>query len=199
MNLAAVFAVCWIAFAMRTAYDSRIFTEWAGPRAAEGDAAFEASSVLDCLAEIEALVRDSWEPGIHFDFQVSPSLPNVACCGEDLKSAVMNLLLNARDAVPEGGVVSLAAAAIGDDNNATELVLRVADDGFGMTADTVLRATDPFFTTKTTGLGGLGLPLVKCFVQAAEGFLDIESAPGAGTTVTLRLPLLSAVGEGGVT
>ena len=72
----------------------------------------------------------------------------------------MNLLFNARDAMPKGGVISLVAALIYEGAVATEVELRVTDNGFGMTKDTLLRAMDPFFTTKTTGLGGLGLPMV---------------------------------------
>ncbi|WP_119272217.1 sensor histidine kinase [Taklimakanibacter deserti] len=141
-----------------------------------------------CLTEIEALVRTTWTSDIRFDFQTSPDLPVVTCNRLNLQSALMNLLFNARDAMPDGGVVSVRAAAVYDGPVATELELLVADTGLGMTRDTMRRAVDPYFTTKTMGLGGLGLPMVMRFVQEAGGRFHIESERGVGTIVTLRLP-----------
>ncbi|WP_281035620.1 MULTISPECIES: ATP-binding protein [unclassified Mesorhizobium] len=111
----------------------------------------------------------------------------MTCSRVGLQSLIMNLLFKARDAMPKGGVVSLVAALIYEGQVATDVELRVADNGFGMPRDTLLRATDPFFTTKTTGLGGLGLPMVMSFVHGAGGRLYIESEQGVGTTVTLLL------------
>jgi signal transduction histidine kinase len=147
----------------------------------------EAVNVTACLADIEALIQTMWGPKIRFDLSASGDLPLLTCDGANLQAAIMNLLLNARDAMPDGGAISVVATAIHDGYSAIEL--RVADNGLGMNEDTVRRAADPFFTTKSTGLGGLGLPMVKRFVQEAGGRLHIESQPGVGTSVTLLLPL----------
>ena len=107
----------------------------------------------------------------------------------------MNLLFNARDAMPDGGVITLAAAAHYQGTVATEIEMRVTDNGHGMTRRTLLHATDPYFTTKTTGTGGLGLPMVLSFAQEAGGRLHIESEPGVGTIVTLWLPIPKSEAE----
>lgn len=158
-------------------------------RPAREDAATgEDVSVGACLAEIEALVRATWTSAVRFDFAAGPDLPTVTCNRLNLQSALMNLLLNARDAMPDGGAVSIRAAAVHDGPVATEIELRVADTGLGMTRETMRRAIDPYFTTKPMGLGGLGLPMVLRFVQEAGGRLLIESERGVGTVAMLRLP-----------
>ena len=111
----------------------------------------------------------------------------MTCSRVGLQSAIVNLLLNARDAMPKGGVIALVAAAIYE-GQVAEVELRVTDNGFGMTRDTLLRSVDPFFTTKTTGLGGLGQHGHE-LRPGAGGRLYIESEPGVGTIVTLRLPV----------
>ena len=177
--------------------DDRVPSSRAQPApAARGDgAAVEPVSVAACLADIEAFVKATWGPKIHFEFRASADLPLLTCNRISLEATIINLLFNARDAMPDGGVISVVAATIHEGDTAIEL--RVADNGVGMTEDTVRRATEPFFTTKSTGLGGLGLPLVGRFVQEAGGRLQIESKPGIGTSVTLLLPLSrSEVGQG---
>ena len=157
--------------------------------ARDGDAAVEPVDVWACLMEIEALVRATWDRNIEFELYASQALPVVRCSRVGLQSAVMNLLLNARDAMPDGGVISIVATAIYGERAATEIELRVSDSGLGMTKDVLRRASDPFFTTKASALGGLGLPMVKRFAQEARGHLHLESEPGRGTVVTLRLPV----------
>ena len=110
----------------------------------------------------------------------------------------MNLLLNARDAMPRGGVVtvSTAARALGPADAAAAgvapgawLEVAVRDEGEGMSDAVRARAFEPFFTTKPTGQGsGLGLSTVYGVARAAGGAVRLESAPGRGTTVTLLLP-----------
>lgn len=157
--------------------------------ALEDDTLSKAVNVMACLLEGEVLVKKNWKPNIRFNLQASLEMPVVTCCRASLRSAIMNLLFNARDAMPDGGVISLAAAAHYQGNVATEIEVRVTDNGHGMTSKTLLHAIDPYFTTKTTGTGGLGLPMVLCFAQEAGGRLHIESEPGVGTIVTLRLPI----------
>lgn len=145
-----------------------------------------AANVGACLAEAEALLRIS-EPRIILAMLVCPDLPPAACDPVDLRSAILNLLFNACDAMAGAGQVSLEASTI-PASDATMVELRVADSGVGMSPRTIQRAFDPFFTTKSGGLGGIGLPMVERFVSHAGGRIFIESEAGAGTTVTLHLP-----------
>lgn len=148
-------------------------------------------NVSACLAEVAALVKTAWKSGIDFDFQAASDLPAATCNRLKRQSAVLNLLLNSRDAMPDGGGISVRAAAIHDGPVAKEVEIRVADNGIGMNSDTLARAIDPYFTTKTSGLGGLGLPMVIHFVQEAGGHFRIESEQGVGTVVILRLPVFT--------
>ena len=102
-----------------------------------------------------------------------------------LEQVVMNLAVNARDAMPGGGTLTIAALVDGD-----RAVLCVIDDGRGMDADTLARIYEPFFTTKSFLEGsGLGLSTVHGIVGQTGGTIDVESAPGEGTMFTIRLPL----------
>lgn len=102
----------------------------------------------------------------------------------DLRQALTNLVLNARDAVEGGGCIELTGAVERD-----EVVLRVCDDGHGMAPETRARVFEPYFTTKAERGGtGLGLPGVHTTVTRAGGRVDVESAPGHGTVFSLRLP-----------
>jgi PAS domain S-box-containing protein len=107
-----------------------------------------------------------------------------------LENALLNLAVNARDAMPDGGRLSIGIGprADGADDNAF-VAISVADTGLGMAADVLARACEPFFTTKGAGKGtGLGLSMAYGFLQQSGGRLEIQSEPGAGTTVLLLLP-----------
>jgi len=148
--------------------------------------ALEFTSLAACLAEVQTLLQV--QPGVSLVVEVDPDLPWPRCSRLGLQNAVINLLLNARDALPDGGVISLSATTAFPGAIAPVVVLRVTDNGVGMNADTMARAFEPFFTTKRPGLGGCGLPMVRRFVQEAAGRVEIESAVGRGTTVSLWLP-----------
>jgi signal transduction histidine kinase len=146
------------------------------------------------IAEIERIVRATWPSTIRIDVSASCPLYPVRCSPIGFQNAIMNLTLNARDAMPNGGVISIGVAAIPQSNLARQIEVRVTDSGLGMTQETLEQAFDPYFTTKTDGLGGLGLPMVQRFAQEAGGQVKIESALGVGTSVSLRLPV-SAFGS----
>ena len=104
-----------------------------------------------------------------------------------LEQAIINLAVNARDAMPDGGTMSLATAVA--DRDPPDVQLTVTDTGAGMDEKTRARAFEPFYTTKQKGQGtGLGLASVYGFVTQTGGSIDVESAPGEGTTFTLRFP-----------
>jgi len=102
-----------------------------------------------------------------------------------LELVVMNLAVNARDAMPDGGTLTIAALSDG-----ASAILSVIDDGLGMDEETVARIYEPFFTTKPVGEGsGLGLSTVHGIVGQSGGTIEVESASGGGTIFTIRLPL----------
>ena len=111
----------------------------------------------------------------------------------ELDSAILNLVMNARDAMPDGGILRIVTAntqALRDDGRSGDFVrVDFVDDGPGMAPEVLARAWEPFFTTKPAGKGtGLGLATVYGFVKQSGGNASLESRPGAGTTVTLALP-----------
>jgi signal transduction histidine kinase len=112
------------------------------------------------------------------------------------ENALMNLALNAGDAMPNGGALTLSTKverdAAGTPNG---IVVAVADTGQGMTQDVVDRVFEPFFTTKEGKGTGMGMPSVQHFVRGAQGSIAVKSAPGAGTTVTMRFPAAPAAAQ----
>src|SRR5690606_31538261 len=133
-------------------------------------------------------IEIAWKHDVRLDIHVEPGLPIVKCDRLGLQNAVLNLLFNARDAMPDDGVVSIRADEISLEPGVSAIALRVADSGVGMTPDTIARALEPFFTTKAGGLGGVGLPMVERFARESGGRVLVESGYGVGTTVTLQLP-----------
>lgn len=110
-----------------------------------------------------------------------------------VEQALVNLVTNARDAMPEGGNCTLSVVRMVNDDGSPWVRLRVSDEGVGMDAATSARAFEPFFTTKPRGRGtGLGLSAVHGMVMQSGGRADIESQKGRGTTVVLEFPFASA-------
>ena len=122
-----------------------------------------------------------------------------------LETALLNLALNARDAMPDGGRLEIEARNVTLDDDAVAGValgsyvkLSVADTGRGMPQETLDRAFEPFFTTKEVGKGtGLGLSMVYGFVRQSSGYVTLESKVGLGTTVSLYLPRSTQAVDGG--
>jgi signal transduction histidine kinase len=120
-----------------------------------------------------------------------------------LEHALLNLAVNARHAMPGGGVLSIAtanarlgeaeAAALEKAAPGDYVVLAIGDNGVGMAPEVVRRACEPFFTTREAGRGtGLGLTMVAEFARECDGFVHIQSVPGAGTVVRIYLPRAGA-------
>ena len=106
-----------------------------------------------------------------------------------LELALVNLILNARDAMPNGGTVQVTIDEIQNDRSDHFLRIRVSDEGQGIAPELVDRITEPFFTTKEAGKGtGLGLSMVMGFVQQSGGRFNVETGIGIGTTIELLLP-----------
>jgi signal transduction histidine kinase len=139
------------------------------------------------------MIQHMWNSDIRLHIRTSSDLLAVTCSRIGLQNAILNLVFNARDAMPNGGVVSIVAQEISDGTSSTDVEISVADTGVGMTREVIDRAFNTFFTTKPTGLGGFGLPMVKHFAEGAGGWVEIESESGVGTTVTLGLPAATAL------
>ena len=107
----------------------------------------------------------------------------VSTCPSELREALVNVLLNAFEAMPEGGVVRVVT-----EDRADAVEIRVTDAGPGMPESVLKRALDPFFSTRGPRRTGLGLPMACAIVQRHGGRMEIESSPGQGTTVAFRLP-----------
>lgn len=142
--------------------------------------------VATCLLEIEAQIQHTWPPETRVTVEAGADLPPANCDPLGLYSAILNLALNSRDAMPNGGSIAITCEPISGDSEPM-LQVSVRDTGIGMSPNTLAQAFDPFFTTKSEGLGGLGLPMVRRFAEESGGRVTIESQPGIGTTVVLQL------------
>lgn len=142
-------------------------------------------------AEVAEVLGRTLPKTIAIELRIDPDLPLVAGDPTQLHQALLNLCLNAVDAMPDGGVLSVQARA--GDAALPRVELIIADTGVGMDPQTLERSFEPFFTTKLVGKGtGLGLTMVYGTVRAHGGDIAIESAPGRGTCVTLWLPAADA-------
>ncbi|MGE0152153.1 MAG: ATP-binding protein [Reyranellaceae bacterium] len=140
--------------------------------------------VADCLQELRGLIERSLGPAIALEIAADADPWSVRADRAQLASVLLNLALNARDAMPGGGRLAIDARNLDEQNC---VMIAVSDTGSGMPAALLERVFEPFFTTKETGTG-LGLPMVQEFARRAGGRIAIASSPGAGTTVRLYLP-----------
>ena len=149
------------------------------------------------LGDMGELMSRSIGPHFGLSIRVPPDLPPMMTDANQLETALLNLAVNARDAMTNGGSITISAELA---RPPKELALRdeqyvglsVTDTGSGMDAETLARAAEPFFTTKGIGKGtGLGLSMVHGMAEQSGGRLSLASQPGVGTTVTLWLPIAS--------
>ena len=151
------------------------------------------------IAGLADLIRRTMGPAVAVELRLRDGAGCVLCDPNELESALLNLCINARDAMPEGGRLvigtedmQLSATEIADEGIApgSYVALSVADTGMGMSPDVIEHVFEPFFTTKPQGQGtGLGLSQIYGFVRQSGGLVRIESTLGRGTKVRLLLPL----------
>ncbi len=156
----------------------------------------ETIELRDLIDGLVDMLQRSVGPAVAIEFDVADGLSLIRADRNQLELALLNLTLNARDAMPDGGRIVISARNA--DRSATSVVLQpgqyvqvaVRDDGHGMDAATLKRCTEPFFTTKDRGKGtGLGLSSVHGMAVQSGGAIHIVSAPGDGTTVNLWFPI----------
>jgi len=164
--------------------------------------ALDARALLHAMAD---MLRRTLDQRIRIEVQVSADCPPCLADPGQLETALLNIAINARDAMPEGGTLTFHGsravltpellAELGDAGEYVALVVR--DTGTGMPDAVKARAFEPFFTTKESGRGtGLGLATVYGFAKQSRGAATLDSAPGQGTTVTLVLPAASGAAAG---
>ena len=157
----------------------------------------EMVSLKDLVGGMAELLERSLGPTIMLEVRIPDGLPLVEVDPSQLESAVLNLALNARDAMGGAGPLVISAKAVVPQDGAQAahfVCLSVEDKGAGMDEATLKRATEPFFTTKGVGKGtGLGLSMVQGLAEQSGGKLMLSSTPGLGTTAELSLPAAAAL------
>ncbi len=158
----------------------------------------KATDVDRLISGMVDMIRRTVGPEIEVDVIKDPDAWTALVDPHQLENALLNLCINARDAMPEGGRLIMETANRWIDERAAEardfepgpyLSLSVSDTGTGMTPEVMARAFDPFFTTKPLGMGtGLGLSMIYGFARQSGGQVRIHSQPGEGTSVSLFLP-----------
>jgi CheY-like chemotaxis protein len=160
-------------------------------------------NVNQAIQDVIELTRPRWRDqaqrqgrSIHIECHLEPKAPLLLCNAAELREALTNILFNAVDALPDGGVITFATRSVtrpaseGGAISAQDLQVEVRDDGVGMEEKVRQHCLEPFFSTKTQRGGtGLGLAMVYGMVQRHKGGIEIESAPGQGTCLRLAFPI----------
>jgi len=166
-------------------------------RGAEGK--HEELQIKHLLREMEIIVRETFPKSIECEVEVPKDLWPMSGDPTQLHQVLLNLCVNARDAMPDGGILKIAAENVELDNFELQLkpeklsgpyiALTVSDNGHGMTQDTMMKMFEPFYTTKGVGKGtGLGLSTVNGIVKGHSGAIHVYSEPGHGTTFRIYFP-----------
>ena len=151
--------------------------------------------VNEVVASMEPLLRLTLGDRIEFALALAEGPSSTVCDRHQLENALLNLAINARDAMAGGGrlVIETYHAELGAERanlrQGRYIGIRVSDTGSGMASEVAEHAFDPFYTTKPAGRGtGMGLTMTKDFVERYRGYVELKSAPGQGTSIMLYLP-----------
>jgi signal transduction histidine kinase len=157
-----------------------------------GASRMELVAVNTVMADMQGLLRSTLGRAIRLNLQFGRDLPRIRCDRHELENAVLNLAINARDAMPKDGILAIKTSVIAAADPASHsgyVSIRTSDTGHGMSPKVLARACEAFYTTKPAGQGtGLGLPMVRNFVESVGGRIEIDSVIGVGTRVTLLIP-----------
>jgi two-component system CheB/CheR fusion protein len=165
--------------------------------ARKGDASFESTDANTVVREVASMLRETFPKQTRVAIKLKEELPAIHADPNQIHQAVLNLAVNARDAMPDGGTLTLGTDDVDGDvvrrkfpevGGKRYVELCVADTGTGMDEDTRRRIFEPFFSTKGSGGQGMGLAVVYGIVNSHHGMIDLESDPGKGTTFRIYLP-----------
>ncbi|GAB4229332.1 MAG: hypothetical protein Kow00109_00480 [Acidobacteriota bacterium] len=154
--------------------------------ARSSDRDFEEVNVNSVLLDTLSLIEHQFKrASIEVELDLDPAVPKTVGNGGKLAQVFMNLFLNARDAMPQGGRLRLVTRS-----RDSELLVQIQDSGVGISEEDIRRIYDPFFTTKEVGKGtGLGLAVTYGIIQEHAGRIDVASSPGKGTVFSIYLPV----------
>ena len=158
---------------------------------------FDVTQINNPVSEIVNIIQRTFPSTIAVDAHLGENLPPIRVDNNQLHQALLNLSLNARDAIQGNGTISIETSMTNrvsfngsSGKNGEYICISVSDDGIGMEPDVMKKIYEPFFTTKDEGTGsGLGLAMVKGIIENHRGFIEVESKPGKGTTFRLYLPV----------
>jgi signal transduction histidine kinase len=156
-------------------------------------AAAGAQDVNGLLRNLEAFLKYGAGPGNRLVLELADDLPACEVDPVQFNAAILNLVINARDALGEGGIIHIRTTAAernmpaGGQRDFVEI--QVSDNGAGMPPEVLKRVFEPYFTTKGKGGTGLGVPQVRSLMRTLGGDVEVTSSPGAGTTFSLLIPI----------
>jgi nitrogen-specific signal transduction histidine kinase/ActR/RegA family two-component response regulator len=163
------------------------------------DVSFESLNLNVVIEELVKMLKETFPKTIVFDSDLEKHLPLIVADFNQVHQVLLNLCVNARDAMPEGGSIHIGTKTVAGHTLARQnpearedhyICISVTDSGHGMDELTRSRVFEPFFTTKDKGKGtGLGLAVVYGIMKTHRGFIDVRSQPGAGTTFSCYLPI----------
>ncbi len=167
--------------------------------ARKNESIHELSSINSIVQDVGNILLETFPRSIRTTYNLEPALPLMMLDAAQIHTLLMNLAINARDAMPRGGTLSISTHVVGGSvvrnqfpaaKGSTYVQLEVADTGTGMPEEIRKRVFEPFFTTKDVGKGtGLGLPVAFGIVESHNGFIGVESEPGLGTRISVFLPV----------
>lgn len=167
--------------------------------AKEPDQATRLGNLNECLKELELFLKSGAGPEIQVVLQLAPNIPECLIDRAQFNAAILNLVVNARDALPKGGTIEISSecwevntVTVNAPPPGRYVRVQVKDNGQGMSPEVTRRVFDPFFTTKGESGTGLGLPQVSAFMRLINGQVSIASERGVGTTVSLFFPSAEA-------
>jgi signal transduction histidine kinase len=170
--------------------------------ARKSDSMFTSTDINQHIKGIVAMLREAMPRNVKFELKLNESLPEIHADPGQLERVLINLATNARDAMPKGGKIIISTSKVKDSEAPLHtaegieeyLCLSVKDTGTGMDEATRQHIFEPFFTTKPKGKGtGLGMPVVYGLMKSHNGFIDVQSELGKGTTISLFLPIPATV------
>jgi|GEM_PF-3280441 PAS domain S-box-containing protein len=163
------------------------------------DVLYETVNINDSVEEILKMLHETFPRTIEFSSNLDRTIPNISADRNQIYQALLNLCLNARDAIAENGSISIATQLVSREHMKTIFYdasdneyarVCISDTGTGMSEEIQSRIFEPFFTTKEKGKGtGLGLSVVFGIIKSHHGFINVESALGKGTTFCIYLPI----------